>query len=56
VSFSEADNKMNLNYKHLGMYLVAGIVSGLLCHSSGIIDIDLIFSPPIAPLQSFWAS
>ena len=23
---------MNLNYKHLGMYLVAGIASGLLCH------------------------
>ena len=23
---------MNLNYKHLGIYLVAGIASGLLCH------------------------
>ena len=23
---------MNLNYKHLGMYLVAGVLSGLLCH------------------------
>ena len=23
---------MNLNYKHLGMYLVVGIASGLLCH------------------------
>lgn len=34
---------MNLNYKHLGMYLVAGIASGLLCHFSGIIDIDLMF-------------
>jgi len=29
--------KMNLHYKHLGMYLLAGIVSGLLCH--------LIFDP-----------
>ena len=34
---------MNLNYKHLGMYLVVGIASGLLCHFSGIIDIDLMF-------------
>jgi hypothetical protein len=34
---------MNINYKHLGMYLVAGIASGLLCHFSSIIDIDLMF-------------
>ena len=34
---------MNLNYKHLGMYLVAGVASGLLCHFSSIIDIDLMF-------------
>ncbi len=34
---------MNLNYKHLGMYLVAGVGSGLLCHLSSIIDIDLMF-------------
>lgn len=34
---------MNLNYKHLGMYLVVGIVSGLLFHFSNIIHIDLMF-------------
>jgi len=35
---------MNLNYKHLGMYLLAGIASGLLFQFSGIIiDIDLMF-------------
>jgi hypothetical protein len=44
VIFSEADNKMNLNYKHLGMYLVAGIASGLICtFPPGIIDNDLLF-------------
>ena len=35
---------MNLHYNHLGMYLVAGVVSGLLCQFSGIIiDNALIF-------------
>ena len=35
---------MNLNYKHLGMYLVAGVASGLLCHFPlGIIDSALFF-------------
>ena len=34
---------MNLNYKHLEMYLLAGIASGLLCHFSGIIDNELLY-------------
>jgi hypothetical protein len=35
---------MKLNYKHLGMYLVAGIASGLICtFLPGIIDHDLLF-------------
>ena len=34
---------MNLNYKHLEMYLLAGIASGLLCHFSGIIDNEFLY-------------
>ena len=35
---------MNLNYKHLGMYLVAGVASGLLCYFPlGIIHNALFF-------------
>jgi len=38
---------MNLNYKHLGMYLVAGVASGLLCYFPlGIID-TTNFTPAI---------
>jgi len=38
---------MNLNYKHLGMYLLAGIASGLLCYFPlGIID-TTNFTPAI---------
>ena len=32
---------MNLNYKHLGMYLLAGIVSGLMCAYSYSFSLEL---------------
>jgi hypothetical protein len=39
--------KMNLNYKHLGMYLLAGIASSLLCHL--IYDDDNVWQLYVGP-------
>ena len=38
---------MNLNYKHLGMYLVAGVASGLLCRLIFTNDEWSIFGPSL---------
>ena len=38
---------MNLNYKHLGMYLVAGVASGLLCRLIFTNDAWRIFGPSL---------
>ena len=38
---------MNLNYKHLGMYLVAGVASGLLCRLIFTNHEWSIFGPPL---------
>ena len=39
--------KINLNYKHLGMYFLAGIASGLLCHL--IYDSDNVWQEYVGP-------
>jgi hypothetical protein len=39
--------KMNLHYKHLGMYLLAGIASGALCHL--IYDTDNVWQLYVGP-------